>query len=126
MTQTERLTPERAARLLRAKAGELENMAGVFLERINRPMPVTADARVFDEAIGNLMADIALVAGLLAHEIERNEAMRHVHTKTGKVMTDADFEKLADEAEQGYDVSDLLARSEAAREAARHRTVDDG
>lgn len=27
-------------------------------------------------------------------------------TKTGKVLTDADIEKLADEAERGYDVVD--------------------
>lgn len=28
-------------------------------------------------------------------------------TKTGRVLTDADIQALADEAEQGYDVSDL-------------------
>lgn len=31
-------------------------------------------------------------------------------TKTGKVLTDADFEALADEAERGYDVSHLKPR----------------
>lgn len=31
-------------------------------------------------------------------------------TKTGKVLTDADIEKMADEAERGYDVEDLLKR----------------
>jgi hypothetical protein len=31
-------------------------------------------------------------------------------TKTGKVLTDADIEKMADEAERGYDVEELLKR----------------
>ena len=31
-------------------------------------------------------------------------------TKTGKVLTDADIEALADEAEQGYDVSHLKGK----------------
>lgn len=31
-------------------------------------------------------------------------------TKTGKVLTDADIEAMADEAEQGYDVEQLKAR----------------
>jgi hypothetical protein len=31
-------------------------------------------------------------------------------TKTGKVLTDADIERLADEAEQGYDVGVLKRR----------------
>ena len=31
-------------------------------------------------------------------------------TKSGKAITDADVETLADEAEKGYDVDDLLAR----------------
>jgi len=31
-------------------------------------------------------------------------------TKTGKVLTYADIEKMADEAECGYDVKDLLKR----------------
>lgn len=31
-------------------------------------------------------------------------------TKTGRVLTDADLETLADEAEQGYDVSHLIKR----------------
>jgi len=31
-------------------------------------------------------------------------------TKTGKKLTDADIKRLADEAEAGYDVDELLAR----------------
>jgi hypothetical protein len=31
-------------------------------------------------------------------------------TKTGRVLTDADFEQLADEAEQGYDVDHVVER----------------
>jgi hypothetical protein len=33
-------------------------------------------------------------------------------TKTGKVLTDEDIEALADEAEQGYDVSHLLEKKD--------------
>ena len=31
-------------------------------------------------------------------------------TKTGKVLTDADIEQMADEAERGYDVEELKSR----------------
>lgn len=31
-------------------------------------------------------------------------------TKTGKILTDADVEQLADEAERGYDVEELKSR----------------
>lgn len=48
------LTPERAARLLRAKAGELENYVYVC-----------------EGVVPSLAADIALVAQLLAEHIER-------------------------------------------------------
>ena len=58
----EKLTPERAVRLLRAKAGELENMAGVMLR---------SDEVSEMRTIGGLAADIALIAGLLADHIER-------------------------------------------------------
>ncbi len=34
----------------------------------------------------------------------------HGHTKSGKPITDADIEALADEAEAGYDVDELIAR----------------
>jgi hypothetical protein len=33
-----------------------------------------------------------------------------LRTKTGRVLTDADIEALADEAERGYDVEDILRR----------------
>jgi type I restriction enzyme R subunit len=40
-----------------------------------------------------------------------SESSRHTYrTKTGRVLTDADFEALATEAEKGYDVSDLPRR----------------
>lgn len=32
-------------------------------------------------------------------------------TRTGKVLTDADIERMADEAERGYDVEELKSRS---------------
>lgn len=38
-----------------------------------------------------------------------HRAFGHV-TKTGKVLTDADIEALADEAERGYDVSKIKPR----------------
>lgn len=38
------------------------------------------------------------------------EASRTYTTKTGRELTDADIEKLADEAEQGYDVDELKSR----------------
>jgi hypothetical protein len=34
----------------------------------------------------------------------------HGHTKSGKPITDELVEQLADEAERGYDVNDLIAR----------------
>ncbi len=39
-----------------------------------------------------------------------SETSRTYTTKTGRELTDADIEKLADEAEQGYDVDDLKRR----------------
>lgn len=58
----EKLTPERAVRLLRAKAGELENIAlAGHGYHADRPMRETDELR----------ADIALVASLLADLIER-------------------------------------------------------
>lgn len=63
---TERLTPERAVRLLRAKTDELELVAPIFLME----PPPTPDA--IGQALGSLMADIALVASLLADHIERS------------------------------------------------------
>jgi len=61
----EKLSPERAVRLLRAKAAELENWTKDLL---TNPPPNRA---VND--VGFLAADIALVAGLLADHIERSE-----------------------------------------------------
>ena len=60
----EKLSPERAARLLRAKAGELELLAKSNLSYAHRNSPVT------EEHVGHLTADIALVASLLADHIE--------------------------------------------------------
>jgi hypothetical protein len=57
---TERLTPERAVRLLRAKAGELEAQALAWLNEMPAP----------DHDHADLMADIALVASILADHIE--------------------------------------------------------
>ena len=68
---TERLSPERAVRLLRAKAGELE-------ARVERE---------WDEPGGDrlLTADIALIATLLADHIELRSGLAHdtVHKSWG-------------------------------------------
>jgi hypothetical protein len=98
---SDRLSPERAVRLLRAKGAELEKTTRVFYD---------AGGMATNEMIGNLAADIALVAQLLADAIERSESEFHIHTKTGKVLTNEDLQALADEAEAGYDVSHLRER----------------
>jgi hypothetical protein len=38
------------------------------------------------------------------------EPRTHGHTKSGRPITDADVEAMADEAEAGYDVDELIAR----------------
>lgn len=86
-----------AGRLLRAKAHELENRVQ---GAANRDGALISD---FD----GLTADVALVAELLAMALAHIAALQdasHHHTKTGKVLTHADIEALADEAEAGYDV----------------------
>ena len=61
----EQLSPERVARLLRAKAAELE--ASVLAMDADRTRPATS------REVSYLAADIALVASLLADLIERTE-----------------------------------------------------
>jgi hypothetical protein len=61
----EKLTPERAVRLLRAKTGELENYVKQEMEGLR---PDTAW----------LAADIALIATLLADHIERSLPVRMI------------------------------------------------
>lgn len=39
-----------------------------------------------------------------------SETSRTYRTKTGRELTEADIEELADEAERGYDVDDLKSR----------------
>jgi hypothetical protein len=62
---SERLSPERAIRLLRAKAHELERTTKVFYA-------AGTTGYATNEMIGNLAADIALIAGLLADHIEQS------------------------------------------------------
>ena len=68
----ERLTPERSVRLLRAKAGELESMVPSYLDEIGmvHPNHFAQDIRKLYEMAGNTLADIALIATLLADHIE--------------------------------------------------------
>ena len=64
----EKLTPERAVRLLRAKVGELEHRV---LDRVGVAGRADDDPRV--NMASTSIADIALVAQLLADHIERSE-----------------------------------------------------
>lgn len=64
----ERLTPDRAERVLRAKAGELEARVLTDFDRGSTPTEVR---------LAELAADIALVATLLADEINRSRPTRH-------------------------------------------------
>jgi hypothetical protein len=67
---SEKLTPERAVRLLRAKAGELEQyVLDSVPVRPFDPMVLVADVAQF-------AADIALIAQLLADHIEANQTVR--------------------------------------------------
>jgi len=64
----ERLSPDRAERVLRAKVGELEaRVLAEFDREGNTPM---------DVQIAEICADIALVATLLADEINRSRPTR--------------------------------------------------
>ena len=61
---TDELAPERAVRLLRAKVAEIEQRGLDEIEQYGEPLrPVTA-----------LALDVALVASLLADEIERRSS----------------------------------------------------
>lgn len=46
----------------------------------------------------------------MSNEEQRETEPPVYRTKTGKVLTDADLEALADEAERGYDVSHLIEK----------------
>lgn len=72
MMMSERLSPERSVRLLRAKAAELESMVPSYLDEIKvvNPNHFAQDIRKLYEMAGNTLADIALIAGLLADHIE--------------------------------------------------------
>lgn len=121
---SEQLDPTRAARLLHAKAAELERRFLIEEESLEVPM-TTLGANML---INGMIADIALIAGLLADHMDvtnatlalyvahtenliervyQLEQQAHYHTKTGKVLTNEDIQALADEAERGYDVSHL-------------------
>ena len=66
---SEKLSPERSIRLLRAKAAELEHRVLVEAETLDEPMTTLG----LNMLVNGIMADIALVAGLLAEHIERSE-----------------------------------------------------
>jgi hypothetical protein len=68
------LQPERAVRLLRAKAAELENRVLLAAQiETDTGIAYMGDAYVAATEFKFLVADIALVAGLLADHIERTE-----------------------------------------------------
>lgn len=62
MTGEERLPPDRAVRVLRAKTGELEARVLGDFDRASTPV---------EQRLTELAADLALVATLLADHIER-------------------------------------------------------
>jgi hypothetical protein len=98
---SEKLTPDRAIRLLRAKAGELE---AEFLEVESAPQSLLiAD-------VNALRASIALVATLLADHIERSERhdeqLRQMYKfLADKVISPEARERLLEEEEfrEGFD-----------------------
>lgn len=51
--------------------------------------------------------------------------MSEYRTKTGSVLSDEDIEALADEAEQGYDVSQIKPASPEVSARIRELTADD-
>jgi hypothetical protein len=63
--------PDRMTRLLRAKAGELENRV---LQEFDKPSTLPAWAAPLETRIIELTADIAMVAHILAAYIERSSA----------------------------------------------------
>ena len=65
----EKLTPERAVRLLRAKAGELEHRVLIESESLDTPMTTLG----LNMVVTGLMADIALVAQMLADHMEHGQ-----------------------------------------------------
>jgi hypothetical protein len=126
---SDRLTPEQAVRLLRAKVGEYENFVKTDHRRAEEFPTNQRDPR-----LTYLTADLALVMDILASYIEdrmtpestrgsdaedddpRYAPAGHVWvTKSGKVLTDEDIQALADEAEQGYDVSHLKDKPDRRR-----------
>jgi len=62
----EKLTPERAVRLLRAKGAELEHRVLVEAETLDEPMTTLGTNML----VNGIMADIALIAQLVADHIE--------------------------------------------------------
>jgi len=90
MGDNEKLTPERAIRLLRAKGAELE---ANLQEVKSRP------GTIVDLQMAYLAADIALIAQLLADHIERSNA--------SQVLADAHIENLIERvyALEGGDAS---------------------
>ena len=75
---SEKLTPERAVRLLRAKAGELENFV-----KDGADMPAYSDHAM-------LAADIALIATLLADHMERCTKMEEAYIEASNPGIDMD------------------------------------
>jgi hypothetical protein len=117
---SDELGPERSVRLLRAKAAELEqqvlrdNEPG---EMVTRMTWLTADVAllysILAEFIEGTYASLTLYEAHTENLIERVHTLEqaaHYHTKTGKVLTYEDIQALADEAERGYDVSQLKPR----------------
>ena len=84
---SEKLSPERAVRLLKAKAAELENLS-VDLNQIDPNSPA-----LMRDVVRGVTADIALVAQLLADLYERHDQLindvTYVQTQTTATFGDA-------------------------------------
>jgi hypothetical protein len=90
---SEKLSPERAVRLLRAKAGELENWV---LHNVNNVTPAP-------ESLWRLTADIALIAGLLADHIEQSKSPGGPEAGDWTKTSPDDTETLQQEFREGFD-----------------------
>lgn len=77
-------------------------------------IPIRADAETkarWEKAAAASMTSLSeFVRAAVEEKIERGVEPPVLRTKSGRVLTDADIEALADEAERGYDPATLTAR----------------
>ena len=71
----EQLPPDSVVRLLRAKNAHLEYLAKDYLTR--HQTPIAHSPGIVDEMLGMLLAEVALIAHLLADHIEMRSGLAH-------------------------------------------------